>query len=195
MTASAGEQEQPPPGLRTSFRTDSHGPNVRLIACRYDDPDAALMVTALYTEQLETYGFADRPELDSPVNYQPPAGLFVVAYSPHGSQHGGSATAEAVGCGGVRTYDPDRRIAEVRKMYVSPAWRGRGVGHAILDHLERHAAAGHAQSVLLETGVQNTAAIRLYTSVGYEPIQPYVAGRKDANRAFAKTLVAAGQVS
>jgi len=162
-----------------------------LLECRYDDPDAARMVNGLYAEQVATYGFADRPELDAPVTYQPPAGRFVVAYTPHS----GSAAAEAVGCGGVRIYDPDRRVAEVRKMHILPAWRGRGIGHTILDHLERHAAAGHAQSVLLETGVQNTAAIRLYTSVGYRPIQPYVPGRKDANRAFAKTLVAPDQTS
>jgi ribosomal protein S18 acetylase RimI-like enzyme len=190
VTASAGEQEQPLPSPRTSMPTDSHGPSVRLIECRYDDPDAALLVNALYTEQVATYGFADRPELDPPVTYQSPAGLFVVAYAPPGR-----SAAEAVGCGGVRTYDPDRQVAEIRKMYVRPAWRGRGVGHHILDHLERHAAAGHARSVLLETGVHNTAAIRLYTSVGYQPIQPYVPGRKDANRAFAKTLLAPGQVS
>jgi ribosomal protein S18 acetylase RimI-like enzyme len=157
-----------------------------LVARRYDSVEAARLVQALYVEQRETYGFADPPNLETATDYDPPAGLFIVAYPRSGL---------AVGCGGVRTYDPDRRIAEIRKMYVSPAWRRRGVGQAILSHLERHAAAGHAQSVLLETGVQNTAAIKLYTSVGYKPIQPYVPGRKDANRAFAKTLVAAGQVS
>lgn len=42
--------------------------------------------------------------------------------------------------------------------------------------------------MILETGALNTAAIHLYVSAGYQPIASYVHGRREANRAFAKSL-------
>ena len=46
-------------------------------------------------------------------------------------------TESRSGCGALRPYDDD--IAEVKRMYTVPAWRGRGVAAAVLAELERHA--------------------------------------------------------
>ncbi|WP_433020605.1 GNAT family N-acetyltransferase [Kribbella sp. CA-294648] len=145
----------------------------------YDDPDAQLLVKALYAEQLETYSFADSPDLETAEDYVAPSGLLLVGYTPSG---------QPVGCGGCRTYDRAGGIAEVRKMFVAPEYRGHGLGRKILSALEQHAAANGAQQMLLETGALNYAAIRLYLASGYEAIAPYVPGRRETNRAFRKNF-------
>ena len=84
--------------------------------------------------------------------------------------------ATPVGCGALRPYDAD--IAEVKRMYTVPAWRGRGVAAAVLAELERHARAFGYPTMRLETGDRQPGAIRLYERSGYRhipPFGPYVA--------------------
>ena len=116
--------------------TLTHG--VRIEPCRYDDPGAAELVNELYSEQVDTYGYADLPDRDVARDYDQPGGLFLLALGSGG---------QAVGCGGVRTYDRQQRVAEIRKMYVRPDWRGRGVGRLVLEQLEAHAAGNGAGPV------------------------------------------------
>jgi GNAT superfamily N-acetyltransferase len=144
----------------------------------YDHPHARRLVQALYDEQVERYGYADPAEADQS-GYAPPDGLFLVGYLDD----------EPVACGGYRTYDKANRTVEIKKMYTVPALRGRGYGYAIIRELEDRAANAGARRAILETGVRNSAALALYTGVGYQPIDRYVDGRDPAiNRAFAKTL-------
>ena len=71
----------------------------------------------------------------------------------------------AVGCGGVALFS---RYAEVKRMYVRDAARGRGVAQSLLSSIEQAARdAGH-DVLLLETGVNQAAALRLYTRAGFE---------------------------
>jgi ribosomal protein S18 acetylase RimI-like enzyme len=73
------------------------------------------------------------------------------------------------------------------------ASRGLGAGRALLSWLERHALAAGARRAILETGVRNTAALGLFTSAGYRPVDRYVQGRDPAiNRAFARLLTGEG---
>jgi GNAT superfamily N-acetyltransferase len=80
----------------------------------------------------------------------------------------------AVGCGGVTRFDGT--TVEVKRMYVVPAARGRGVSRLLLAELEVAArAAGYARAVL-ETGHGQPEAVGLYRSAGYEEIacwRPY----------------------
>jgi GNAT superfamily N-acetyltransferase len=64
----------------------------------------------------------------------------------------------------------DQVTAEVKRMYVDPAVRGRGVGRGILDHLESAAHALGARRLVLETGTLQTEAISLYRRAGFKPI-------------------------
>ncbi|QNE22866.1 GNAT family N-acetyltransferase [Kribbella qitaiheensis] len=137
----------------------------------------------MYGEQLDTYGFADSPESEIAADYTAPQGLLLVGYTSSG---------QPVGCGGYRTYDQTEHVAEVRKMYVQPDYRGMGLGRRILKQLERQATARGARKLILETGALNEAAIGLYVEVGYYPIPSYVPGRGSSNRAFAKELEAEG---
>ena len=55
-----------------------------------------------------------------------------------------------------------REYAEVKRMYVRPAFRGRRIGRLMLDHLVEHARQHGLTVIRLETGVHQREAIALY---------------------------------
>ena len=71
---------------------------------------------------------------------------------------------QAVGCGGFALF-PD--FAEVKRMYVRDAARGRGVAQALLACIEMKARKAGLQALRLETGVRQEAAMRLYERAGF----------------------------
>src|SRR5205085_11835242 len=90
-------------------------------------------------------------------------------------------------CGGLVRYDDDR--AELKRMYVAPEDRGRGLGRRVLEELESAARALGYRGVVLETGIKQVEAIALYESAGYEPIPcygPYVGETR--SRCYEKLL-------
>jgi len=77
----------------------------------------------------------------------------------------------AVGCGAFKKHDD--RTAEIKRMYVRPEYRGRGIAGAVLRELEAWAAAcGYAEAIL-ETGKKQPEAIRLYQKSNYILIPNY----------------------
>ncbi len=143
----------------------------------YDHPDAVALIAEVQREYVVRYGEEDLTPVD-PAQFAPPNGQFLVAYS------GGAPVA----CGGWRVHRQGE--AELKRMYVSPAARGRGVARAVLAELERTAlAAGHGRMVL-ETGLRQPEAIALYTSAGYleVPSFGYYADEPDAVH-LGKTIV------
>ena len=70
---------------------------------------------------------------------------------------------------GRRPGDPELRDgdAEIKRMYVIAAHRGRGIARAVLAELERTAAAAGRRPMVLETGDRQPEAVALYTSSGY----------------------------
>jgi putative acetyltransferase len=79
------------------------------------------------------------------------------------------AAGRIVGCGGL--YPLDDGDAEIRKMYLLPPARGRGLGRRLLDDLLEAAASGGFRRVVLETASAFKNAIDLYRSAGFTPIQ------------------------
>ncbi|MCG5467216.1 GNAT family N-acetyltransferase [Micromonospora sp. LAH09] len=77
-------------------------------------------------------------------------------------------TGRAVACGGLQSLDAE--TGEVKRMYVRPAYRGRGIARQLLAALEECAFRQGHSVVCLETGTYLPAAIGLYTSCGYEQI-------------------------
>jgi len=69
------------------------------------------------------------------------------------------------GCGAVKEYMPG--IMEVKRMYVPPAQRGRGIATGVLQELERWCAEMGYDSCVLETGKKQPEAIALYLKSGY----------------------------
>jgi GNAT superfamily N-acetyltransferase len=78
---------------------------------------------------------------------------------------------EARGRGAVRRLDDE--AAELKRMYVAPESRGRGLGRALLNALEREARALGARRLVLETGTRQGAAIALYHRAGFVDIPPF----------------------
>jgi len=76
-----------------------------------------------------------------------------------------------VGCGALRFLDAD--TAELKRMYVSPTARGRGLGRRLLAALEAEARAVGVRQLVLETGVRQAAALALYRATGFNPIPLY----------------------
>jgi GNAT superfamily N-acetyltransferase len=76
-----------------------------------------------------------------------------------------------VACGAVREIDP--AIGEIKRMFVHPDHRGRGIARAILAALEARAGALGYSMLRIETGSRQPEAIGLYTSAGYAAIPPF----------------------
>jgi putative acetyltransferase len=82
-----------------------------------------------------------------------------------------SRAQKPIGCGAIRRIDP--QTGELKRMFVSPEERGRGVGHAILRALEAEARKLGLTRLVLETGVRQTQAIILYHRAGFSDIPPF----------------------
>ncbi len=79
--------------------------------------------------------------------------------------------AEVIGCGALRPLDV--RLAELKRMYVRPAFRRQRYGRVLLEELERRAHEMEVVTLRLETGAAQVEAVRLYESAGYRPIPCY----------------------
>jgi ribosomal protein S18 acetylase RimI-like enzyme len=148
-----------------------------------DHPDAAALVVLLQAHYLEIYGGHD----DTPhaaAEFVPPRGYFVVGY----------VDDVAVACGGWRARDEDDPPlrpgdAEIKRMFVHPAHRGRGVARAVLADLEASAVRAGRLRMVLETGDRQPAAIGLYVSAGYAPMAPFGTYRDTAaGRYYSRAL-------
>lgn len=149
-----------------------------------DHPDSLALIAEVQQEYVVRYGGQDTTPM-LPVEFSPPLGLFLL----------GRLDGEVVACGGWRARDSvddaDLRDAdaEIKRMYVVPAVRGRGFARAVLAELERTAAASGRSRMVLETGTIQPEAIGLYTSAGYRPITPFGHYRDAPNaRHFGKRL-------
>jgi GNAT superfamily N-acetyltransferase len=77
----------------------------------------------------------------------------------------------AVACGGIARFDETR--GELKRMYVLPEARGRGLGRRVLVELEAEAKRLGYRALVLETGDLQEAALGLYVSAGFERIPCY----------------------
>jgi ribosomal protein S18 acetylase RimI-like enzyme len=132
---------------------------VRIDVVAFDHPDAVKLIAEVQQEYVVRYGGEDVTPVD-PAEFAPPQGLFLVAY----------VDDAPAACGGWRAHDTD---AELKRMYVSPAFRGRGLARAVLASLERTAGEAGFDRVILETGQRQPEAIALYRSAGYEPVSRF----------------------
>jgi GNAT superfamily N-acetyltransferase len=139
-----------------------------MISCRpvpVDAADSVALLRAYYTEIVDRYHGRPTPSdvLDAALAADPSDDLtlFLIAYD-------GIA---AVGCGGMRPLTP--HIAEVKRMYVRPADRGRGVGRLLLDEAEQRARALGVTALRLDTRSDLVEARGLYTRHGFVEIPRY----------------------
>ncbi|HET9456095.1 MAG TPA: GNAT family N-acetyltransferase [Candidatus Limnocylindrales bacterium] len=75
------------------------------------------------------------------------------------------------GCGGILLVDGE--YGEVKRMWVRPAYRGRGFGRLLLDRLADHARSNGISLLRLETGIHQHEAIALYERYRFRRIPPF----------------------
>lgn len=93
----------------------------------------------------------------------------------------------ALGCGGYVLLPGQE--AEMKRLFVDPAARGRGVGGAIVQAIGQAAAGEGVRTLFLETGVKSAEALRLYRRYGFAGCGPFAGYRSDPLSVFmAKAL-------
>ena len=140
------------------------GGSVRLRALPYDDPVAQDLVEQVQQEYVARYGGPDEAVVD-PAEFLPPQGLFLVA----------EVDGVPAACGAWRAMEPDagqRKTAEIKRVYVEPGFRRRGLAQEVVARLERGAAAAGFTTVL-NTGDRQPEALALYAELGYRPVAGY----------------------
>jgi GNAT superfamily N-acetyltransferase len=81
------------------------------------------------------------------------------------------ADEKPVGCGAFKNYKP--QVVEIKRMFVLPGHRGKGIAGQILQQLEFWAAELKYSTCILETGKKQPEAIALYRKSGYKIIPNY----------------------
>jgi GNAT superfamily N-acetyltransferase len=128
-----------------------------------EEPPASELMAEMRAELndvYETFSRLDNPPL-LPSELRPPKGVYLV----------GSRDAEVVAGGGLRRLDDG--VAEIKRMYVRPAFRSQGVARALLSALEEAAVSFGYRSVRLDTGPKQVHGLALYRSAGYVDVPPY----------------------
>jgi GNAT superfamily N-acetyltransferase len=128
-----------------------------------DQPPGSDLVEAMVAELEQFYGRIDRAGTPAarPQDMAPPGGRFLVIYED----------GEPIACGGVKRLGDG--VAEIKRMYVVPEARGRGVARALLVALEDAARDLGYPRVRLDTGREQPHARALYESTGYREIADY----------------------
>ncbi|MCX2732297.1 GNAT family N-acetyltransferase [Saccharopolyspora sp. NFXS83] len=149
----------------------------------FDHPAVQRLIAEVQQEYVARYGRQDETPIGSE-QFRTPHGMFLL----------GRVAGEPVAIGGWRVYDPaepefEDGDVELKRMYVAPRARGRGLARRMLTELEERAVAAGHKRVLLETGDRQPEAIGLYRAAGYTDIPAFGPYRDDpASVCFAKTL-------
>ena len=136
---------------------------VRFERCDPEEPPASDLLAAMRAELNEAYETCNRldnPPL-APAELRPPGGTYVVGYEG----------ARAVAGGGVRRLAEG--TGEIKRMYVRPEARSRGLAAELLRALEDAARGLGYGAVRLDTGPKQVHAQRLYRAAGYAEVPPY----------------------
>lgn len=150
-------------------KQDAYSTGVELITRPYGHPDVVALTEQAQAHYRELYGGPDVSVMEA-AHFEPPGGHFVVGY----------LDGVPVATGGWRRLGdrpglPSAKAAEIKRMFVAPSARGRGLSRVILAELEASSRAANLDWLVLETGEPQTSAVRLYRSSGYTDIDgtPY----------------------
>jgi ribosomal protein S18 acetylase RimI-like enzyme len=139
------------------------------------DDAAALVFEYMAATQAETGravpgGIGELPAVlqrecrDLPAVYRPPGALLIAG---HGSQ--------PAGCVGLAPCT-DERTAEIKRLYVRPAWRGNGIARTLMNHAHHHAAQHGITRLILDVLPARTAVVSFYHRLGYTETEPFATG-------------------
>lgn len=138
---------------------------IQFHAAHFDSGAGATLLQAMRDEMRELYDGLDMDGEDMPragaAELRPPTGALLVGYSGD----------EPVCVGAIKRLD--ERACEIKRMYVVPGWRGRGVARALLRELETAARALGYAIARLDTGPRQQGARGLFESEGYAEVEDF----------------------
>jgi len=163
----------------------------------FDSPTALALTAEVQQEYVARYGGVDATPLRAG-EFTPPEGLFLVVrldgepvacggWRRHPAGEGGAAGSGPPGeAGAAREAGAD---AEIKRMYVRPGARGRGLARLLLAALEESARDAGCARTILETGDRQPEAVALYESSGYTRIPGFGVYRcHPSSRCYGKVL-------
>ncbi len=139
---------------------------VSSLTIKVEDPHSAAagqLMRAMYFEVLPRYDIPLDEQIGdlTPEGVDGPGGTFMIAW----------AGDQAAGCGALRPMAPG--VAEVKRVFVSEAFRGKRIAWRIMERLEKKAQEMGYHTLRLETGKLQLEAIALYQKMGYHLIPNY----------------------
>ena len=137
---------------------------IRIDIAAADSADARWCLAQYFSELAARFETGFDPALSISANADeltPPSGAFIVA----------RLGDRPIGCGALKR--KDRRIGEIKRMWVSPDTRGLGVGRRILEALEANARKFGLRMLRLETNHTLAEAQALYRGRGYVEVAPF----------------------
>jgi ribosomal protein S18 acetylase RimI-like enzyme len=138
---------------------------IRIAEARW--PDDQALAEALFREYVASLGVdigfqnVDAELSSLPGKYARPGGVVLIARDGD----------EAAGIGAYRALEAG--IAEMKRLYVRPRWRGVKLGRELAEELIEDARVQGYRTIVLDTLQSMDAAKKLYLSLGFRPIAPY----------------------
>jgi putative acetyltransferase len=134
-----------------------------------DQPDVAPLFAQLQAMHAAFYPGAAHTPMPIASLMQPEV-RFLVARDDAG---------QAIGCVALVPRGPSHDYAEIKRMVVTEAARGQGIGRALLEQLALHALAAGIHELKLTTGLRQVEALALYERFGFTRCAPYGGGGTD----------------
>ena len=144
---------------------------VTIVAARPDSPEAMELLAELDSALFEyPYPPESRHAFSVEQLLRESVAFFVASYDE-----------QLAACGGVKLFAD---YGEVKRMFVRPQFRGKGLGKAILNRLAAHARAHCINILRLETGIYQIEAIGLYDGWGFQRRGPFGEYKDDPNTVY-----------
>jgi GNAT superfamily N-acetyltransferase len=140
------------------YDADAHEAELRALWTAYLEDSAVHLRAMGVLADVPAYVAADLAGIGQ---FQPPDGRLLLAIDDR----------DTLGCGAMRVVAPG--VAEVKRMYLRPEARGRGIGRVLLQELLATACCFGCREARLDTGWFMTDAHRLYCAAGFEECAPY----------------------
>ena len=134
--------------------------SIKIIRTDSNHPSFIQLVGLLNQELNKRYG-AIQSEYDQYNIFDDPVEVVLAEFN-----------AEVVGCGAFRKMD-NTNWAEIKRMFVKPEFRGKGISKAIVKALEEWTSELKFEACVLETGKRLHEALNLYQKLGYQQIENY----------------------